>query len=344
MTEIQKADFDAISELNYIDWNSLNNKNILITGSTGLIGTNLVLALAYISKKLNIRIKMVLPVRNIQKAKELFHEYMELICLVEYKLGDNLNCSTNINYIVHCASPTSSKDFTQAPVDVLTANIIGTKALLEFARTYPVEKFIYLSSMEVYGFPEKGHEVVETDAGAFNSMKERNSYPIAKIACEALCRSYYTQYSVPTIVLRLTQTFGPGVKYDDGRVFAQFMRCAIEKKDIVLKTKGETERAYLYTADAVSAIITAMLNGQSGEAYSVANPKTYCSIMEMAELVAKDIAEGKIKVLIDISEDISKLGYAETLYMDLNVNKIMSLGWKPRIDMKQMFYNMIGTF
>ena len=268
---------------------------------------------------------------------------METLRIIEYKLGDELKCSSSIDYIIHCASPTSSKDFSQAPVDVLTANIMGTKALLEFARVNPVEKFIYLSSMEVYGFPEKGHKVFETDAGAFDTMKERNSYPIAKIACESLCRSYFTQYSVPTVVLRLTQTFGPGVKYDDGRVFAQFMRCAVEKKDIVLKTKGETERVYLYTADAIAAIITAMLKGQSGEAYSVANPDTYCSIKEMAELVANEVANSKIKVVFDIAEDISKLGYANTLYMNLNVSKLKALGWNPTVNMKHMFKNMIDA-
>ncbi len=46
------------------------------------------------------------------------------------------------------------------------------------------------------------------------------------------------------MVLRLTQTFGPGVQYDDGRVFAEFARCAIEGRDIVLKTKGEIKREY----------------------------------------------------------------------------------------------------
>lgn len=341
MTDIQEKDFELISNLSYINWKSFEKKSIMITGSTGLIGSNLVLALAYISKKLGLEMELILPVRNTQKASELFQEYIETLCIIEYKLGDELKSSLSIDYIIHCASPTSSKDFSQVPVDVLTANIMGTKALLEFASVNPVEKFIYLSSMEVYGFPEKGHKVFETDAGAFDTMKERNSYPIAKIACESLCRSYFTQYSVPTVVLRLTQTFGPGVKYDDGRVFAQFMRCAVEKKDIVLKTKGETERSYLYTADAVSAIITAMFKGESGEAYSVANPDTYCSIKEMAEMVASEIAFGAINVKFDLVEDTIKFGYANTLYMNLDVSKLMELGWSPTKGLDEMYKRMI---
>lgn len=341
MTEIQMNDFEEIRTLEFINWQLFKHKTILITGSTGLIGANLVLALAYISKKQDLELQLILPVRNVNKANKLFDDFSDSVSIIEYKLGDELKCSKSIDYIIHCASPTSSKDFSQAPVDVLTTNIMGTKALLEFARSKPVQKFIYLSSMEVYGFPEKGHKVVESDAGAFNTMKERNSYPIAKIACESLCRSYYTQYSVPTVVLRLTQTFGPGVKYDDGRVFAQFMRCAIEKKDIVLKTKGETERSYLYTADAVSAIITAMFKGESGEAYSVANPDTYCSIKEMAEMVASEIAFGAINVKFDLVEDTIKFGYANTLYMNLDVSKLMELGWSPTKGLDEMYKRMI---
>ena len=172
-------------------------------------------------------------------------------------------------------------------------------------------------------------------------MNARNSYPIAKIACEALCNGYYAQYGVPTVILRATQTFGPGVKYDDGRVFAQFMRCAVEKKNIVLKSAGLTERPYLYTADAVSAILIGMLRAKPGQSYTVANPDTYCSIKAMALMVADEIAEGQIKVSFDIASDIEKLGYAATLYMDLDIEKIEQLGWKPTVGLITMFNRMI---
>jgi nucleoside-diphosphate-sugar epimerase len=119
------------------------------------------------------------------------------------------------------------------------------------------------------------------------------------------------------------------------------MRCAIENKDIVLKTQGLTERCYLYTADAVSAILTALLKAEPGNAYTVANPSTYCSIKDMAAMVSRDIAQDKISVVYDVVDDIGRFGYAETLYMDLNVDKLMSLGWKPTTDLENMFRRMI---
>ena len=121
-------------------------------------------------------------------------------------------------------------------------------------------------------------------------------------------------------VIRLTQVFGPGVKYDDSRVFAEFARCVLEKKNIVLHTKGETKRNYLYTFDAVTAVLTVLLKGENGEAYNAANEETYCSIYEMAQMVANDIGND---IFVEIVEkNINDFGYAPTLKMNLDTDEI----------------------
>lgn len=158
--------------------------------------------------------------------------------------------------------------------------------------------------------------------------------------CEALCTAYVAQYGVPAKIVRLTQTFGPGVAYDDGRVFAEFARCAIEKRNIVLHTKGETKRSYLYTEDAAAAILTVLLKGESGQAYNAANEETYCSIREMAQLVAEECAKGEIGVDIQI-EDESKFGYAPVLRMNLDTRKLRNLGWRAKVDLKTAFFYMM---
>lgn len=340
MNEVQIEDCQIIGELGYIEWERFRNTTILVTGSTGLIGSTLVNTIAYnsVNKKLNC--KLVLPVRNPIAAHELFDWTGAKI--VPYSLGDELKLEEQVDYIVHLASPTSSKYFTTNPVDTLTANFNGTQAILEYARNHPIKKMIICSTMEVYGLPDKGTIVKENDLGSFDTMNARNSYPLSKIACESLCFAYYSQYQVPSVIFRVTQTFGPGVKYDDGRVFAEFMRCVLENRDIVLKTKGLTERCYLYTFDCASAILVGLLNGESGEAYTIANQETYCSISGMAELVAHEVAKDNINVVYDLSENISKLGYADTLYMNLDVSKIKKLGWKPRVGLLEMYNRMIS--
>lgn len=343
MNDIQIEDCKRICALPFIDWRRLENKCILITGGTGLIGSNLIYALLYINYIKKLGLKLILPVRNKEAAKKKFGKKSQVIQYRLYSLGEQFEIEERIDYIVHMASPTSSKFFAEKPADTMALNIHGTQAMLELAREKRIEKFVYLSTMEVYGFPEVGHRVKENELGAFETMSARNSYPIAKIACEALCNSYYVQHDIPTVILRLTQTFGPGVKYDDGRVFAQFMRCVVEKKDIVLKSAGLTERPYLYTADAVSAIIVGLLEGTPGEAYTVANPNTYCSIKDMARMVADKIVGGTINVTFDLTSDLSKFGYADTLYMNLNIDKIKKIGWYPFTGLQEMFERMIKT-
>ena len=108
---------------------------------------------------------------------------------------------------------------------------------------------------------------------------------------------------------------------------------------LILKTKGETERCYLYTKDAVTAILTILVKGEDGQAYTVANEDTYCSIYDMAKLVADNYG---ISVEIH-EEDVQKQGYANTLYMKLDTSKIKKLGWKPEVDLIGMYSRMIAS-
>jgi len=328
ISEIQKQ----VCNTDFIDWGSFRDKTILITGATGLIGYTLISSLTYTSKQKNLRLKIIALVRNEKRAKERFKDiYSSEDCLNGSELGliigtvESLPSITdNVDYIIHGASKTASMSFIKEPVETIKTALLGTINLLELAKEKTVSGFVYLSSMEVYGYPEKGHKVVENDIGTLPPQDLRNSYPISKVQCESLCMSYAAEYNMPVMIARLTQTFGPGVNYDDRRIFAYFGKCVVEKNDIVLKTKGETERSYLYTSDAVTAILTILLKGQPGKAYNVADEKTYCSIAEMARKIAD---KNDIKVAFDEKNTPKKNGYPDTLYMDLDTSQLCKLGW-----------------
>lgn len=160
---------------------------------------------------------------------------------------------------------------------------------------------------------------------------------------ECLCASYASEYGVPVKVARLSQTFGAGVEYHDGRVFAEFARCLMEKKDIVLHTDGSTVRSYCYTADAVCALYTILLKGESGEAYNVTNMDTACSIREMAELVAGLEPEAGVNVRIEIPEDLSSFGYNPQMVIRLDASKLKSIGYVPSVGMEDMFRRTIRS-
>lgn len=322
-------DLNVLKSTSFIDWKSFNGKTVYITGATGLIGSSIVDALISCSEA-----KVVVQVRNEGKARKLFGENVEYVVC---DLSEESPYIGTVNYIIHCANPTSSKFFIENPVETIKTAVNGTINILEFAKEKAVDGFVFLSTMEVYGTPKKGHKVKEKEGGSFDSAVVRNCYPLSKQTCESLCAGYASEYGVNAKVLRLTQTFGPGVSYNDERVFAEFARCAIEKRNIVLKTKGETERDYLYTADAVSAIFTVLLNGKAGDIYTAANEETYCSIYEMAKLVAD---MNGIEVVVE-EQDISKFGYANTLHVDLDTSKLRDLGWRPVVDLKDAYKFLI---
>lgn len=321
---ILQQDLIDIVKAEFVPWDRLRGKTVLVTGATGLIGLNMVAALLFANRQRALGLNVVALVRDGDRARKRFSAW-ENEPVLRFAVGcvEELPDIGHVDLIIHGASQTSSKAFVSAPVETILTAVHGTENLLKLARSCGAA-MVYLSSMEVYGHPAKGHKVREDDACALSPLDVRNSYPISKLQCESLCRAYAEEYGLPVTIARLTQTFGAGVSRNDGRVFAYFGRCIAEGKDIVLKTRGETERSYLYTADAVTALLTILLKGKAGEAYNVADEATYCSIAQMAETLA---AEHGIRVRYEL-EDERANGYPATLYMDLDTSKLRMLGWE----------------
>ena len=341
--EQTRGDLARIAGSGFIPWEKLRGKTVLVTGATGLIGRALTAALVYASRSRRLDLKVLALVRSPERARERFAGWLgqdgpEFITGSVESLPA---VERSVDYVVHGASQTASRAFVEQAVETLRTAVYGTDNLLRLAREKKVSGFVYLSSMEVYGHPARGHKAAEDEAGAFSPLDLRSSYPIGKLSSESLCRAYAAEYGVPAVIVRLTQTFGPGVAYDDGRVFAQFGRCALEGRDIVLHTKGETERCYLYVADAVTAILTALLRGEPGQAYNAADESTYCSIADMARTAAR---LGGVGVRFEL-RDVKELGYPDTVYLRLDTAKLRSLGWDTAgYTLADMFQSMIDDW
>lgn len=323
-----------------MDYSIFEGKKILITGATGLIGKKTAETLLRHSGSKPIAV--IALVRDIDKARNTFknlpHDHLKYyvsdVCSLKPEKMD-------VDYIIHAASPTSSRLFVKEPVETIRSAVCGTEKVLEFARINNVKGLVYLSTMEIYGTPDNDDKIYETSPCYLDSTSIRSCYPESKRLCECLCSSYALEFGVPARIVRLTQTFGPGVPYNDPRVFAEFARCVIEQKDITLKTKGETKRNYLYIDDAVNAILTVLINGKNGEAYNAANELTYCSIFDMAVMVAREFGRGKVHVRIDEPDNIQEFGYAPTLKMNLSSKKLQALGWSATTDLRQAYAKMI---
>lgn len=340
--DIYLEDNYNIAKNDAVDWNQLKDSIILVTGATGLIGTTLIRGLMERNQSYAANLKVVALVRNKEKATQLFSSYISKGWL-ELLVGDVnhlQDVESTVDYIVHGASVTSSRDFVDKPVETILTAIEGTKNILELAKNKQVKSMVYMSSMEVYGTPLDDEPLTEERMGYLNPLAVRSSYSESKQMVENLCVAYCSEYKVPVKIVRLTQTFGPGVAADDGRVFAEFARCAVSGKNIRLQTAGLTQRMYLYTADAATALLTVLTKGKNGDAYNAANRETYCSIKEMADLVAENFGKGSCEVVIDIP-DTPNTSYNPVCHVYLECKKLEELQWRAMTGLVDMYDRMI---
>ncbi len=336
-----QEDLQALAADKHYNFSVLQEKTILVTGATGLIGQHIIRFLAELNEANDLNIKILALVRNAEKGATKFADLLEnnAICLLLSDVTKPLNYDQKIDYIIHAAGPTNSKYFVKNPVETIDTIYTGTKNMLDLAQEKECDGFIFLSSLEVYGQSVEKKTLSENDYGYIDILDVRSSYSEGKRQAECLCKSYFEEYNVPIKIARLSQTFGPGVEYNDQRVFAEFCRCAIEKKNIVLHTSGQTTRTYCYTKDAISAILTILLKGAPGEAYNVANKDTSISIKEMAKLICDIFPESNINVEIEIPENLKNYGYNPETMTRLDSSKLEKLGWAATTNIKEMLEN-----
>ncbi len=325
----------------------LKNSSILITGATGLVGSALTRALAVISEKHALNIKIYALVRNIEKANATLGDLLRSgsVVPIQADVTQPINLDDHVDHIFHTASVTASKTFVTQPVETLLTAIVGTQNLLEFARKKNIKSMVYLSSMEVYGITDPDlYPIREADLGYIDILSVRSSYSEGKRTCECLCSAYAAEYGVPVKIARLAQTFGAGVSPEDNRAFAQFAKACLTGKDIVLHTRGDSVGNYCYTTDAVGGLLTILLHGATAQAYTVVNERTTMPIRDVAQLVSDTLTGGKTKIVFDIPDNALTYGYAPDVTMRLSADKLRALGWEPVVELPEMFRRLAAGF
>lgn len=343
MAAVDKYLFDrayAIANQLDIPWADLTGKSIMVTGSTGLIGSQLVRTFLSRNDAFNSGFSLLLPVRNIEKARALFGDRSD-ISLFSWSLGEPIGCSVAADYVVHAACGTSSRAFLETPAITIMQIVNGGESVLNYSASSHAKKVLFLSTMEVYG--ETRGVATEDNLGKLDPMIVRNSYPEAKRLVECLCASYAAEYGLSSVVIRLAQTFGEGVNPNDMRVFADFGRHAIGGHDIVLLSDGLKRNGYLSVDDAVRAIIFALVKGESGQAYNAVNEDAYCSIKEMAELVLREFGAQWAQVRREYDPE-REATFRKSSDLRLDSTKLKNLGWEPKDDLADMYHAMIDCW
>lgn len=304
----------------------LKDKSIIITGACGLICSSIVDFLVHMNDINHYNIEVYCAVRAQDHIEVRFKNYIDRndFHYIEYDALEDINSNIHFDYFIHGASNANPVAYMKEPVETMLANFIGLNNILEYAKKHDGKKVLYISTSEVYGKKDDQLAYKENDFGFLDILNPRACYPSSKRASETLAISYAYEYGIETSIVRPGHVYGPTMSPFDTRAASQFARDVINNQDIIMKSEGLQLRSHCYVLDCVSAILTVLLNGKSGEAYNISNRNSISTIRDIAEAYA---FAGNKKVIFEKASDIEKESYSMMTNSSLDATKLESLGW-----------------
>ena len=319
-----------------LPWEKLRDRNIMISGATGLLGSFLIDVILCKNDKDDLNCTVYALGRNEQKATERFSKNADdpRFMFIPYDVNQPFVRSDlgTVNYVLHLASNTHPMQYSTDPIGTITTNIIGVQNMMDFAVAHHATRFAFASSNEIYGENRGDVEFFDENyCGYINSNTMRAGYPESKRCGEALCQAYKAQKGLDVVILRLTRSYGPTMLMTDTKAISQFIKKGIAGEDIVLKSAGTQYYSYQYMADSVSGLLTILLKGENGEAYNIAEEHSDIMLKDLAAIIAG--MNGK-DVVFEIPDAVEAAGYSTATKARLDGHKLKKLGWEPHYDIK----------
>jgi nucleoside-diphosphate-sugar epimerase len=329
-----------------LPWERLQGRSVLITGAAGLVAAYLVEALLYLNETASgVPCKVVALVRDGERAAIRFahHESRSDLQFLVQDVADPVPFDIKADFIIHAAGHATPRSFGMDPVGTYRSAVLGTHYLLEHAHRVGSEGFLLLSSGAVHGTVAGVDTIIdERVIGTVDPLDPYACYAESKRMAETICASWTRQFGVSTRIARLGHTYGPGLRRDDDRAFAQFVYSVVDRRDIVLHTDGDAVRPYCYLSDAADALFRILLTGMDGEAYLLANAAASCSIRDLAILVSRLFPERGVSVRSDDLAGRGSVANRDPL-RQLDTSKLFTLGWSPKIEVKRGFRRTLET-
>lgn len=319
-----------------LPWEKLQDRTVLISGATGLIGSFFVDTLLKRNEEQGMNCKIYMLGRNEQKAQNRFLYFWKngLLNFISHDINRPLVKKEigTIDYVIHLASNTHPMKYSTDPIGTITANIIGLQNMLEFAYEHQVVRMAFASSNEIYGENRGDTELFhEKYCGYIDPNTMRAGYPESKRCGEALCQAYIHQKNIDIVIPRFTRSYGPTMLPDDTKAISQFICKALAEEDIILKSQGYQYYSYTYVADAVSGFLTVLLCGECGEAYNIADHRSDIMLKDLAEVIAGAVGKN---VVFEIPDAVESAGYSKATKARLDGSKLRNLGWEANYDIK----------
>lgn len=300
---------------NIVDLSKLNNSNILITGGTGLFGKSILDALIFMHNFYEFKITVLSRNKN----NFLFNYPKYNLEFINFIRGDirNFDCKRqDFDYIIHAATPASAKLEEENPKEMYSVILEGTKNIIDIAKNMNVKKLLFTSSGAVYGEQYQ----------SIKSFKEDyQGIPITYYGkAKKISENIFLNSNINVSIARCFALVGPYLNLGIHFAIGNFIRDAMENRDIIIKGDGRPLRSYLYTADLVIWLLTMLLKSENNSIYNVGG-RNGISIYDLAKKVSKQVNNytGKVDILTK-----SNYNYPTPKYIPNNKKIIKELGVK----------------
>ncbi|MGA5688506.1 UDP-glucuronic acid decarboxylase family protein [Cytobacillus pseudoceanisediminis] len=229
--------------------------------------------------------------------------------------------------IYHLACPASPPHYQLDPVKTLITNFIGSLNLLELAKKYN-SKILFASTSEVYGDPLI-HPQKESYNGNVNSIGPRACYDEGKRCAESLFFEYYRQHQVNIRVVRIFNTYGPGMALNDGRVVSNFILQALKGTDLTVYGDGNQTRSFCFVDDLISGMVSMMnYKGDFTGPVNLGNPAEV-TVLELAQKIIDLIGNSSKVTFLPVPQDDPTRRKP-----DISLAK-GKLGWLPAVTLEE---------
>ena len=310
----------------------MSSKNILVTGGAGFIGMHLCRSL------LTSGHKVICLDNHITSEKKKFSENLNfqsvMFKFIEHDITQKIEIQDEIDEIFHLASPASPIDYLKLPIETLKVGSLGTHNTLGLAKKKNA-KFLLASTSEVYGDPEV-HPQPESYWGNVNPTGPRGVYDEAKRFAEALTIAYYKKHEVPIRIARIFNTYGPGMRFNDGRAIPGFIYQALSGEPITIFGDGKQTRSFCYISDLIEGL-RKLMDSNYTDPVNLGNPKEM-TIETLANTILNKIG-GKSKTIYqELPEDDPQIRQPDIT----RAKKLLK--WEPKTSFDKGLENTIKDF
>lgn len=302
---------------------------VLVTGGAGFIGSHLV-------DRLVVEGNDVLVLDNyFTGRKENIHQ-LAIEGRIEVIRGDVTEpILLEVDQIYHLACPASPVHYQHNPIKTIKTNVLGTIHMLGLAKRVGA-RFLLASTSEVYGDPQQ-HPQKEGYWGNVNPIGPRSCYDEGKRVAETLTECYRIEHGVDTRIVRIFNTYGPRMLFDDGRVVSNFVVQALNNEPLTLFGDGDQTRSFCYVSDLVDGLVSMMRKEGISGPVNLGNPEEF-TIKQLAEKILSLTTSSSVMEHRPLPQD-------DPTRRKPDISLAMSeLGWKPTISVEEGLKKTIEDF